>query len=563
MKHKKWLIGIAAILLVFLIVASGLLRIPTTLSSRYGITVLSLDKIDMKSSFSFLDGEEVFVVTAKLDGLSQTVQGLDVESDDINSYTDKFTRHDFEIDVENIEQSCVYDINEAPEDFPVVEFYSNTWYCLYSASFSRAQEECNTGILFAYGKFTPPSVTCGCVGGSIEGMPGELESLPDVSTEFDVVVTRDDGQTDRETFNTLTGETRGEIGDNAYSVWQGNLDTGRACAGTEGRMTMYVDGAWVVTSSSDYDFYLDKVDRENLANLEEITAAGWDDADEMEDAIDEINARADNAISEETFGRIENEMEYNDGRVEKTLSNSLAQSPIITLYVKADWLGVYTPIPAPEIVRVDSSCFLTGEDGEIIVRVKNVGEERGNIEVTASCPSPFSAKRADITLYPGESGNVYLELSATTSTRRERDCTVTASAGDDSVTASVGVCVDPQQVCTPNEKVCLDGDVKQCNSDGSAYTLVDECIGDEECVVTSSGPKCQAEDLPRECWLTADCPAGEKCSSGVCVSIGAGVSWFDKLLRYAKYILIVCGLVVVGIVVYKIYKAVAQIGRRR
>lgn len=489
MKNKKSKKFASTILIIFALIAillgSGALPM-----SSVGITVMSLSNIDLQSSFSPLDGQQVFAVTARLAGLSQYIQGLTIDSNDISSYTDKFTKHDFEIDVENIEQECVYDLYADSNMLPIIKFNYNTWYCISAPSYSTARSKCPSGYLAAAGKFST-SLTCACVEGTPVGIVGNIDSLPDVDSKFDIVV-RSQGTEERKSFSTLSGSTQGRVGSNTYAIWQGNLDTGRACDGTQGRIATYYQGTWRITSSSAYDSYKTKVTLNNLENTGTVIGAGWSSSSSMISEINEVNTRADAALTPQQFGTFRNPTSINSGTIVKSLANSLSQNPVITLYVKAAWLGIYTPVPEPIIVGVDSYCFKTGEDGNVDVTVKNVGSERGGVDITLTCPSPFTSRTEQITLNAGEQRTVSIPLRATTSTHIDSSCTVKVSSVASSDSDSVDVCVDPQKVCTPNARVCLDDKVQKCNSDGSAYDVIDSCK--YGCTYKSGVAVCETND---------------------------------------------------------------------
>lgn len=61
--------------------------------------------------------------------------------------------------------------------------------------------------------------------------------------------------------------------------------------------------------------------------------------------------------------------------------------------------------------------------------------------------------------------------------------------------------VDPHQVCEPNVKRCVDTDIKQCNSYGSGWNLVERC--DEGCTYQDSNPICKEDiedDILPDTW---------------------------------------------------------------
>lgn len=82
---------------------------------------------------------------------------------------------------------------------------------------------------------------------------------------------------------------------------------------------------------------------------------------------------------------------------------------------------------------------------------------------------------------------------------------------------SGGVCLP--RVCTPGERVCTEGDVYACASNGSGFALSTRCAGDETCVEGS----CVGEEP--ECESARDCPPPrDRCEGSVLVAYtGNGV----------------------------------------
>ncbi|MEK7187826.1 MAG: hypothetical protein AAB691_03205, partial [Patescibacteria group bacterium] len=85
------------------------------------------------------------------------------------------------------------------------------------------------------------------------------------------------------------------------------------------------------------------------------------------------------------FGSIVNSASLTEGRVEITTQTPL-RFPISTLYIKADSVGIYTPVPDIQFVSSPSSqCFATGSgNGIITVEIEYVGDERGGFSDYAS-----------------------------------------------------------------------------------------------------------------------------------------------------------------------------------
>lgn len=77
-----------------------------------------------------------------------------------------------------------------------------------------------------------------------------------------------------------------------------------------------------------------------------------------------------------------------------------------------------------------------------------------------------------------------------------------------------GACVDI--ACVPNATVCADGDVWQCNADGTSKALLKDCAADEYCVAQGDAAECS----PTQC--TADEPLCAGNLATTCRADGSG-----------------------------------------
>jgi len=182
------------------------------------------------------------------------------------------------------------------------------------------------------------------------------------------------------------------------------------------------------------------------------------------------------------------------------------QYPVITAYIKASWIGIYTPVGKPSVESADSDCFKASSDGSIKAVVKNVGSERDVFDVYATCAGIFiGADKVSVSLEPGASRTVYIRISADTDVKKTGTCTVYAEGTVSTAYREVDVCVDPQVTCTPNSFTCADGNIVKCSADGVKWELSDDC--DDDCKIAANGKPYCSEDpappgpAPGECYL--------------------------------------------------------------
>lgn len=466
----------------------------------FGSTVLSLDQIDLKSSYSPLDGK-VWVYTFVQGGLGQYAQYTVNPSEVSEKFSgDELPEESFYFKVNYLEQHCEYPIKT--ETVSTVYFdgqlrewkleqYGRILSC--DTSQDKWEQECGVGwrpeLFYSDVGF---SEGCNIVCSKKDsGAIGRMDN-PQINNKFEIIV-----ESKNERYSKIfetQGESKGLLDDNApvYISWDGNLNTGKQCPDQAPFKTAYMDGKWKIIDESDYDNYVDEVDNFYSISLDLLTD------DNVEDKLDGINYLKNRAENPESFGTIENSASLNSGLVINDIENQDLARPVITAFIEADWIGIITPIGKPKIIKVDDIDFGSGADTKVKILVENIGDDLGTFNMFGSCDNSnidiYESKT--ISVQKGDRQTVYLGITGDVSQDTSTQCKITAKGTEysDTETFTARVTI-AGQICDPNQESCnLDGNIYKCNSDGSSENLFEDC--DDGCTNDELGrPYCK-EDTP-------------------------------------------------------------------
>lgn len=497
-KKKRFGLFVGIFVLLAIILVSGFFFVQQTAFT--GSSLLSLSQVDLRSNVEFFSGQ-AWVYTFKQGSLSQKAIGIvdDTSVADVYDGSER-PKEDFELDVIYDSQDCVYNINQV-SDKPIYTYSltDGVWKGLPSYC-ENNPPSCSSGSEPEWILYTGPSIgTKNCYALCKTARTGAVGVFgsPNIDSKFTVFV-KAKGQSYSKSFSTLTGSDKGFVGENAYVVWQGNLNSGIQCKDKDPYKPVYVSGSWRIVNEQYYQDY-----RSAAISLENTDS---NEINLIRTSIDQVNSYANKAMNSVSFA---------DSFVEKTsLSKAQVivtpqtplQYPVITAYIKASWIGIYTPVGKPSITSATSDCFKSSSDGIIKAVVKNIGSERDVFNVYATCKGIFtSADKVSVSLEPDASRTVYVRISADTDEKKLDTCTVYAEGTVSTAYKEVSVCVDPQVTCNPGSLTCADGNIVKCSSDGVRWQLSESCS--DGCKIAANGKPYCAEDpappgpAPGECYL--------------------------------------------------------------
>lgn len=473
---KKIIISAVIAVLMIIGIIALIYFIPSGSQQTVGSSTLGLQEVKyFKSSSECFDssGQKLWMYTLRGGGLGQWAEG-EVDPDDVqDQYSgDEVPQNSLKIDTK-YDQECVYPLvknNQATAIYTLSDPID--WYCL-SASSSGASERCGGGDGYVYGYYSYPIFTCWCSKyikktGAIGSSPNF--NNPDVHSIMDIEVEAK-GEKSTKKFDT-EGQIRGKVGNNVCAIWQGNLDSGEQCPLPQDDVRpAYINGEWELLSEDRYQDY--KTEWSQL--LSKLDGGIWTTKSEIVSGIDDVNYDSNRALnSRVSFGTIDQPTSQTNAKIVKELDH-LIDYPVLTLYVRADWLGIVTPIPDPKIKELSSECFNSGREGRIKVVIKNEGEERGEVDVYADCEAGFDVMRKSVSISAGQERTVYLEITGTTDqTELKGKCTVFADAIENIDEAEVEVCVSGNVQCTKGEEWCEGGNYWHCPT-GIQEEIKEDC----------------------------------------------------------------------------------------
>lgn len=470
MKGALPFIAIAALAVALIIVAVGGQYL-VGIASLTGMTPMSLSQASFTSKSDFFNGEKMWILSATQGGIAARAQGT-IDNADIGSKSGTKPVNDLTLDITYSEQSCEYPIEVNYNALAITRLQQPTeWGCLFYPSDAEALRYCPSGAVYK-GKYSG-ALTCFCVAyADHTGAIGKINN-PYVHTISDITVSTA-GKSETKRFDTK-GNLAGYLGTNVYAQWNGYLSTG-VCDSQATYLPFYTNGQWYVGSSDQYGYYT------QVWNDLSSSVGGGITRDNLVNKINNVNRYADGAMTNQYFGYVNNPASLSAALIKKDMSSFIAV-PVWTFYVKAAWLGIYVPTAQVQIEDIRSSTFKSGAEGTIYVSVHNIGDERGTVDVSASCPSPFTqvGGTQSSTLEPGVTSPFYIRIQGSSDRSTCGTCTVTASTLGKGVSKTVQVCVDPHAVCEPGKSRCVINDIKQCNEFGSAEVLVKSCSADEVC----------------------------------------------------------------------------------
>ncbi len=502
------------------IIMASIVMLFATLNSALAFSTLSIQPAGFSSNDQYLNGE-AWLLTVSEDGNSQYAQGT-INAENIKTSDGKYAQHDLTIKTNVLEQSCDYQLKQNYDTniykFDLQKIASGV--ASWDVDKYVNQCEAKSNYYWAFIADTGWVVTWDvyCVTGDKVGVPGNIKT-PVTNFQSEISMTAN-GLTEKGTISSM-GEKSIRLSNIGYAHWAGSLTSGESCpiVGAEGYNVIHDEtGKWVLSKKYLYDQYIsyktnsyDRIEDAAISEIIQNTALSKGTVMALENEIEKLNYYANEATNE--FGYTDFTVTSNslsDGQAHMELSK-LIQFPVITMHVKASWLGIVAPVGKPDIKSVSSEEFEEGKTGYITVKVKNVGDATASFGLSASCEDPFKQVGTALTisnLAPDSTSTKKIPITATTNKDIIKECTVSVydlNNPNMKDTSTVSVSSYPIALCTPGDERC-DGEVhKVCNNAGSAW-------------VDSGSDKCKKPDCTRDsdCDDDDDACTIDSCTDGKC-----------------------------------------------
>lgn len=504
---KKIYLAIVAVLFVVGLLVGGIALNVLPI----GQTTLSLSQASFTNNLPGLSCSKGWIMTVTQGGLGQQAYGV-ISAEDVGASSGTTPKYDLNINM-------MWD--HLAWEYPILVDYNTEPVYTYTA------------VPFAY-SYNP--LALGCLKENADSACGEYEVYGQWNNGLECFcvrkdsVTSDMGYLDNCNIHSISTvnveakgvsssaviDTKGQIsslvGNYVYVVWNGNL-LKQNCPSQAPYRPLYNNG-WKIGSDALYDQYRNA--NSILESELDYPYTVWDKTS-LESKINDNNDKAYNFRSQlQQFGSIQNSFDTDEAYVELGLTSD-AQVPVYTFYVCADLLEIYLPEPNPRILESKGATFKTGEKGNLYVKWKNIGDN-GNMEVSAVCDSPMNVLDTAKTVYTAadDEGFEYIQVGTNINSHVDANCEiyVKGAGTNNQVSATVQVSADPQQVCTPNEKICDNNDIVQCNSAGSGQSVIEEC-GARTCTYKDGVPVCINTG---DCSSDVDCDDDDECTEDSCVT---------------------------------------------
>lgn len=460
-----------------------------------GWTTIGLSQADFRStSNEFFSGPR-WILTVVQGGMGQFAEGV-ISKTQIGSQSGEEPANDFAIKLEYSEQTCEYNIQK---DINAENIYI---YTLHDIPLGV-----NPDVVCPKGIFWKSKYSWSFDGFCIEEtqITGAIEpniESPHVRTKATIRVDRNSVSSASPYFDfDSEGNTQGWIGDNVYFVYNGDLIRNN-CPDPDRYFAMYkyggTGGPWRIGSRERYDTY--KIKKTQVLNdlssiCPETGISTSCTVEEVARRVNDLNNAAHQAEWFESFGTMEEEMSLDGAKIHHN-PGYFVNSPLHTFYVKADWLGVFQP--EPNVFIQDAylpDCINTY--GNLVIVIRNDGED-GNARISVTCESPFSSgsNAREVYVASGATISTYFPITVNTANPITKTCTVIVTDATHTRTQDVTVCANPESVCTPGEKVCIETSIATCNAWGSGW---DEqpCGENQVCDYDEWGiPYCRDKNVP-------------------------------------------------------------------
>jgi len=456
-------------------------------SLTFAWATLSVSNVHFVSNDPKLN-DDAWLLTVVEDGASEFAIGYLNPTDATKFTGDKKTKYPLKIEINNTKEKCVYGI-----------WKQNEWIYhmqMEVRGFWEAplgwEEECKAKEGFVYYKTPSGSTSHYCFWKTKTAHYGSI-STPTLDFSSDIILTRTkDGveETKKGTLTNFAAKSLDIYDDNnsvlMHADWTGSLTSGQQCpiASEQKRSAVFYNANWQIIDYNAYDTY---------KNYDE---AGFVDcvatSDDEEGCVNTYNTLAYNALQPAEFnlyGPYGNKLRtattsgtLDTGAVTMVLDR-LIQYPVISMRIKASWLGVFLPVTEPKITSVSAERFKTGEIGYIVAKIENKGTVKGSVDIWADCSGYFQMYGTTITkpIYPNHEITVNIPIQyigpMTTGTvcGTCRVYAVDTENTEKQDSTEVSVLAEAIITCTPDEKRCNGNILEQCNKAGNGWFVLETC----------------------------------------------------------------------------------------
>lgn len=482
-KHtNKKIKGGLILFIVIILIAVFIVSLFSFSKSKTSGTVISLQQANFESSDSTIGGQ-AWLLQFIDNGGSQSAYGY-FSTDEIQAEnpTGEKPIYPLEITLTKSNQQCKYILYNSNQQIKRAEYIDKGIVILESTCSSSCS---NSGYGSYFYQGALGIYSCACLRYTTTATVGSVSfDKLQFSTDINARINNVDYKgtiSNAETQSLWLGE------DKIHVSWYGNLVSGQDCPQPSGQSVsaMYLNG-WKFIDTNRLNQYL-AYDPNGLETC--FNSASGNFITKVQNCINEYNELSDSATIIKTFKAIGGEEAISSGTTsngQATINlNKQIQFPSFLMRVKASIMGIYISVGVPEIVSQSSECFQTGQDGFIVVTIKNKGTAKGTFIISADCPSPFeqSGTSLSVEFNAGQTKTVNIPITGQASEEVRKQCTINVKDlenPNNKDSSTVTSCVKPIVICTPNEERCNGNNKEKCNSVGSGWSLL--TTNDPDCI---------------------------------------------------------------------------------
>lgn len=503
-----------------------------TLSGAFGFSTLGLSNVDFSSNDPQLNAP-AWLLTVVENGNDQYAVGTFTPSQITRPSDGAPANQTLKLEITNTQNTCQYSFQNQYVPVYAIQQQVAPSNGVFDWSWVNTQQKCQA--LPGYVGWSAPGFTGYCF---IETQSASITPLGTPTNVVTSTITATaNGQAVSGTV-TNTGQRSVNLGSQAYAAWQGNLVSGSQCPNPldTGVMGASVNGQLIITNKAAYDAYTPA-----LAQFQACINGIGTGADPAT-CVSTYNNLANAAVQTTTNPVFSQAAIGKDGsgNGQATITEpNLLQYPVISMRVRADWLGIVVPVGKPQIISVTSSPFTQASTGNIRAVVKNIGTGHGTFTVSAQCQAPAAQAgiAQTLNLDPGMTGYADIPITGQAGTSQQTaSCTVTAADVNqpaNTATQTVTVTVNPITICQPTTQRCVNNRIQQCDQTGASW--IDEQLCSNGCTVSNGVPVCQNAEV---CTTDAQCDDHDPTTVDSCVGVvvkqcqhvvippgGAGFNW--------------------------------------
>ena len=488
------------------------------------LSIDSLDRVDIISNHEDLNKEH-WLIEATLDQFDDEIVGyIDKEIIEEGGAT---AEYDLRLSSEVTERSCDYNLQDTGQDINLVEVIDGVyswWECGFK-TWTQQQQMCwAVGGIWIDKELFDYCPRCIGISSNLGNYMNVLTPQSNFLAQFDITI---NGQTESGILNSQSNPEipSNQLGNRAWVGWIGNLAGSSQCpiASDQDIKAVEKDNQRKLIYEPNYIIY------KNYHSSGMVNCLEQRDADYC---VNSYNLKANTALLTKTFNSGDGNTAFISGDKVRIILDKAVIFPKVKMRIDADWLGIFIGTGEPKILSASSECFAEGSDvGEIIVNIKNVGEEDAPFSLSANCDTPFMSlgNIPNVELDKDQEKTVELPIGVSTDITEDvtGSCIVTMrerNTGDED-TETVSVCAKASFFCNSGEERCNLNLIEVCSE--NVWELKEECpsgceLKDGE-YVCIEGKDCDEDE---------DCDEGEVCKSGTCVKDVPPVilecSWYES-----------------------------------